>query len=72
MAKMTKRYPYVYQALGYLMRERDIKVIDKSLIYEYDYYLKQYVYSKIWEGIPNGEREVLNAMCDTENIFCIP
>lgn len=62
MAKMTKGYPYAYQALGYLMWERDIKVIDESLLYEYDYYLEQYVYSKIWESIPNGEREVLNAM----------
>ena len=62
MAGLTKGYPFAFQVLGYLYWEnREEKTIEEILP-EYDQYLEEYVYSKIWSEVSSKDQEVLVAM----------
>jgi len=62
MAGLTKGYPFAFQVLGYLYWEnREEKTIEEILP-EYDQYLEEYVYSKIWSEVSLKDQEVLIAM----------
>ena len=66
MAKLTKGYSYAFQLLGYLMWNNK----DKSLedIYpEYDQYLEEYVYNKIWSELSETDKQVLIEMASHHN-----
>lgn len=59
MTALTKWYPFAFQVLGYLYwEERDTKTIDQILP-EYDQYLEEYVYSKIWSELSELDKKIL-------------
>lgn len=67
MAYMTKGYSFAFQLLGYLLweyaSECNIEVIDwEKIIPEYDQYLAEFVYEKIWSELPAKEKSVLKAI----------
>lgn len=62
MAALTRGYPFAFQVLGYLYWEhRDTMTLDEILP-EYDQYLKEYVYSKIWSEISEKDKEILQVL----------
>ncbi len=62
MAKLTKGYSYAFQVLGYLVwQNRDKELQD--IIPEYDQYLEEYVYAKIWDELSEKDRSVVKEMC---------
>lgn len=62
MARLTKGYPFAFQVLGYLYWEnRDTKTLEEILP-EYDQYLEEYVYDKIWSELSELDRKILIEM----------
>lgn len=62
MAGLTKGYPFAFQVLGYLCWEnKDTKTLDEILP-EYDQYLEEYVYLKIWSELSQLDRKILIQM----------
>lgn len=62
MAGLTKGYPFAFQVLGFLYWEnREEKTIE-DILPEYDQYLEEYVYGKIWSEVSSKDQEVLTAM----------
>lgn len=68
LAKMTKGFAYAYQVLGYLFFEKERKEIDLELLAEYDQYLSDYVYEKVYSGLSSKEKEIVLAMGSDENV----
>lgn len=65
MADLTKGYPFAFQVLGYLYwNQRNEKSLE-DILPEYDQYLEDYVYSKIWLELSGTDRKVLLAMAST-------
>ena len=65
MAVLTKGYPFAFQVLGYLYWEnRDRMTIDEVLP-EYDQYLEEYVYSKIWSEMSELDQKIVYEMSVT-------
>ncbi len=62
MAKLTKGYPFAFQVLGYLCWENKGKKSLEEILPEYDQYLEEYVYSKIWSEVSAKDREILVVM----------
>lgn len=60
MAKATKGYPFAYQVLGHLCWINKKKW--DQLIPQYDTYLEEYVYDKIWSELSPKDKDVLYAM----------
>ena len=60
MAKATMGYPFAFQALGYLCWSR--QKFWKELLPEYDTYLEDYVYEKIWSELSEKDKSVLRVM----------
>lgn len=62
MAALTKGYPFAFQVLGYLYWEnRENKTLE-DILPEYDQYLEEYVYSKIWSEASPKDQEILAIM----------
>ncbi len=64
MAGLTKGYSYAFQVLGYLRWESRESSID-DLIPQYDQYLEEYVYSKIWAELSGKDKQVIRSMSDS-------
>lgn len=64
MADITNGYPYAYQVLGYLCYKKNCSY--KEVIDEFDAYLAEYVYDKIWSELSNKDRVVINALSKSE------
>lgn len=65
MTELTKGYPFAFQVLGYLFWEnKSIEAIDKILP-EYDQYLEEYVYGKIWSELSELDRKILADMAES-------
>lgn len=60
MAKLTEGYPFAYQVLGYLCFKN--KVPYTNVIFEFDSYLEEYVYEKIWSELSAMDKAILMAM----------
>lgn len=59
MTVLTKGYPFAFQVLGYLYWEnRETKNLD-DILPEYDQYLEEYVYDKIWSEVSELDKKVL-------------
>lgn len=59
MTALTKGYPFAYQVLGYLYwNHRDTQSLEEILP-EYDQYLEEYVYSKIWSELSELDKKIL-------------
>ncbi len=65
MAKLVQGYPYAYQVLGYLCYKKQQSY--KVVIDEFDAYLMEYVYEKIWHELSEQDRAVLQSMADSEH-----
>ena len=66
MTSLTKGYPFAFQVLGYLYWEnRSTKNIDEILP-EYDQYLEEYVYSKIWSELSEQDQRILLSISRSE------
>ena len=63
MAKCTRGYPFAFQVLGYLCWSR--KCSWKQVLTEYDVYLEEYVYEKIWSELSAKDQEVLRAVASS-------
>lgn len=65
MASLTKGYPFAFQVLGYLYWEnRDRKSID-DILPEYDQYLEEYVYDKIWSELSALDKKILTELAES-------
>lgn len=66
MAVLTKGYPFAFQVLGYLYWEnRETKTID-DILPEYDQYLEEYVYAKIWSELSELDKKILTELSKNE------
>ena len=65
MAAITKGYPYAFQVLGYVCYKFN-KPYDE-LLDEFDLYMEDYVYSKIWSELTVTDRRTLRGLCFSEN-----
>lgn len=65
MAELTKGY--AYQVLDHLMFKKEEKLIDEELLLEFDQYLLEYVYEKLYSELPRKERQFLEAMENGSN-----
>lgn len=65
MAELTKGYPFAFQVLGYLTwnHEGDYKAV----IDEYEQYLSEYVYDKIWSELSQKDRLVARGIAEVES-----
>ncbi len=61
MAVLTKGYPYAFQALGYI-RWKNKNMTLEEILPEYDRYLDEYVYSKIWSEMSDLDKKIVIAM----------
>lgn len=65
MADLTMGYPFAFQVLGYLYwNSRDAKTLDEVLP-EYDRYLEEYVYGKIWSELSETDKQIVAVMAAT-------
>lgn len=68
MTGLTKGYPFAFQVLGYLYWEnRNCKNIE-DILPEYDQYLEEYVYSKIWSELSSLDQKVLMNISPDEEL----
>lgn len=56
MARMTKGYPFAFQVLGYLTWRAEGKY--QSVENEYQQYLEEFVYDKIWMELSKGDKKL--------------
>lgn len=65
MAELTKGYPFAFQVLGYLTwnHEGNYKVV----IDEYEQYLSEYVYDKIWSELSQKDRLVARGIAEVNS-----
>ena len=59
MAKLTNGYAFAYQVLGYILYESGTKYITDNIIKEFDRYLREYVYEKIYFDLPEKEKQIV-------------
>lgn len=64
MAYMTKGYAFAFQVIGYLYYQHGGVGEPEEIIPEYDAYLADYVYEKIWSEMSKQDREVLLALAE--------
>lgn len=65
LASLTKGYSFAYQALGYVCWGRNVDPEAEEfedILAEYDYYLQEYSYKKIWEVLSPIDRKVISAI----------
>ncbi|MBQ9457557.1 MAG: hypothetical protein IJU64_03500 [Bacilli bacterium] len=62
LALLTKGYAFGYQALGYLLFEKGASQVDEDILRNYDYYLEEYVYRRVYNDLPEKEKAILRAM----------
>jgi hypothetical protein len=65
MAKVTEGYPYAFQLLGYLCYNRKSSYLD--VMGEFDAYLEEFVYAKIWSELSMRDQLVLRGMCAAQD-----
>lgn len=64
MAGLTKGYPFAFQVLGYLTYNNEGDYT--AVISEYRQYLEEYVYDKIWSELSCKDKQVANAIAETD------
>ena len=62
MTALTKGYPFAFQVLGYLYWENRKLHSIEEILPEYDQYLDEYVYSKIWSELSELDKKILMEM----------
>ncbi len=69
LSKLTKGYAFAYQVLGYLLYRQENKTIDEEFLNNYDLYLKEHSYDKIWASCPKKEKDFLVALTKTNKMI---
>ena len=64
MANIVKGYPYAFQVLGYLCFKKKASYV--NVIDDFDAYLGEYVYDKIWSELSENDRETIIALAKSE------
>ena len=64
MAKLTMGYPFAFQVLGYLCWENKAQDNIEAILPEYDRYLEEFVYEKIWAELSQRDKEVVSAIAE--------
>lgn len=67
-AKMTKGYAYAYQVLGYLLFENKEKELNDLVLSQFDQYLSDYVYEKLYSELSEKEKEFVSSI-DSDGEF---
>lgn len=68
MSKLTSGYAFAYQVLGYILFEREKRVVDYNVLKQFDTYLREYVYEKVYFDLSETERKILRALAtDNDN-----
>ena len=65
MTELTKGYPFAFQVLGYLYWEYRKSKSLEEILPEYDQYLDEYVYSKIWSELSGQDKAILGVISET-------
>ena len=65
MAELTKGYPFAFQVLGYLTWNHSGHY--EVAIDEYEQYLSEFVYDKIWSELSQKDRIVARGIAETES-----
>lgn len=67
LAKLTKGYPFAFQALGYIYwNARPVDKID-GILPDYDAMLSNSAYTKMWQELSRGDRKLCVAMAKSES-----
>ena len=67
LAKLTNGYAFAYQVLGFVLFESNKKKLDEDVIKEFDRYLRDYVYEKIYFDLPEKERKIVIALSNSDD-----
>ena len=62
MANFTKGYSYAFQALGYIMWEKECSLLEA--IPSFDERMAGYCYEKIWEDLSDKEKEIVTLLSE--------
>ena len=65
MAKLTKGYPFAFQVLGYLTWNNGGDY--NGILGEYEQYLSEFVYDKIWSELSQKDRMVAKGIADVQS-----
>jgi hypothetical protein len=65
MANLTNGYAYAYQLLGYLTYENK-GIIDDYVMNDYDQYLQEFVYEKLWSELSFVEKNIIKNFPEDE------
>lgn len=65
MAELTKGYPFAFQVLGYLTWNNNGDY--HAVLGEYQQYLSEFVYDKIWSELSPKDRTVAKAIADVKS-----
>ena len=65
MAALTRGYPFAFQVLGYLYWDNRKDHTLEDIMPEYDQYLDEYVYSKIWAELSPKDKEILSVISES-------
>lgn len=65
MADLVKGYSYAYQVLGYLCYKKQQAY--HEVLDEFDAYLDEYVYEKIWVELSGQDKAVISAIANSES-----
>lgn len=65
MAELTKGYPFAFQVLGYLTWNNNGDY--SAVLGEYEQYLSEYVYDKIWSELSQKDRMVAKGIAEAES-----
>lgn len=68
LATLTKGYPFAYQVLGYLLWENSAKSVDEFILEQYDQYLEEFVYEKIYSEITGNDKKFLLGVASKDTI----
>lgn len=66
-AEYTKGYAFAFQLLGYLLFEKDKKEIDNDIEENFDNYLKEFSYFKIFNELSDNEKLILKSIKNSED-----
>ena len=65
LSKLTCGYAFGYQTLGYLMFDNDNN-LNADLLMQYDGYLKEFSYDKIWSELSPTSRKILKSLAEND------
>ena len=59
ISKLTKGYAFAYQVLGYILFEKEKRILDDSAINQFDNYMREYVYEKLYYDLSDVEKKLV-------------